>query len=167
MELIETEGEKRALDLGAGRGRNTIFLAKNGFLVDAVDKDENSLEELMSMARENQVENSIKTHLVDLLDFETKTKYHLCVVTNVLHLLDFGVAASLLMELQRHLASGGVVVISLIVTDGRIQPEDIPMMMPGMELIEKERKIVYDAPHPGMPRPHTHDIAYFIFKNPR
>jgi dihydroneopterin aldolase len=41
----------RALDVAAGRGRNTLFLARRGFTVDAVDRDEQCLAQLMDAAR--------------------------------------------------------------------------------------------------------------------
>jgi tellurite methyltransferase len=36
-QYVRLAGGKRALDIAAGNGRNTIFLAKHGFSVDAVD----------------------------------------------------------------------------------------------------------------------------------
>jgi cyclopropane fatty-acyl-phospholipid synthase-like methyltransferase len=44
-------GEKgRVLDLGCGRGRHTIHLAKRGFHVTAIDNDANAIDQLTERA---------------------------------------------------------------------------------------------------------------------
>jgi dihydroneopterin aldolase len=40
----------RVLDLAAGRGRNTLFLAERGYRVEAIDRDESALNELRGAA---------------------------------------------------------------------------------------------------------------------
>jgi len=55
----------RALDVAAGRGRNTLFLARRGFTVDAVDRDEQNLAHLMDAARAQGLEG-IATRTIDL-----------------------------------------------------------------------------------------------------
>ncbi|HEY3197238.1 MAG TPA: dihydroneopterin aldolase [Nitrospirales bacterium] len=54
----------RALDLAAGQGRNALYLAQEGFEVDAWDRDEQGLEALA--ARAGACGLSIKTRVVDL-----------------------------------------------------------------------------------------------------
>jgi len=55
----------RALDVAAGRGRNSLFLASVGFAVDAVDRDEQALAELMAAARTRGLDG-ITTRTMDL-----------------------------------------------------------------------------------------------------
>jgi len=55
----------RALDVAAGRGRNTLYLAQQGFSVHAIDRDAAALQTLCSFAQERQLEN-VTTELVDL-----------------------------------------------------------------------------------------------------
>lgn len=54
----------RALDLACGEGRNAVFLAKQGFEVDAVDISEVGLRKAQKLAREERV--TIHTVLADL-----------------------------------------------------------------------------------------------------
>ena len=54
----------RALDLGAGEGRNAVFLARHGFDVEAVDISPEGLRKARKLARANGVR--IKTVLADL-----------------------------------------------------------------------------------------------------
>lgn len=61
----------RALDLACGRGRNAIYLAREGFQVEAWDRDAEALEELRSatesLGHAARVDGSlITTRLVDL-----------------------------------------------------------------------------------------------------
>jgi len=54
----------KILDMAAGEGRNAVFLAQNGFEVDAVDISEKGLKKARKLAREKGVK--INTFLVDL-----------------------------------------------------------------------------------------------------
>lgn len=54
----------RALDVACGDGRNAIFLAENGFLVDGIDFSESALKRLSSFAEKAGV--NIHTAVVDL-----------------------------------------------------------------------------------------------------
>ena len=54
----------KALDIATGEGRNAVFLAQNGFEVDAVDISEKGLKKAQKFAGEKGV--NINTFLVDL-----------------------------------------------------------------------------------------------------
>ncbi|MFM8540028.1 MAG: dihydroneopterin aldolase [Nitrospira sp.] len=54
-----------ALDVACGRGRNALYLAEQGFTVDAVDRDEQALAELSASATQRQ-QRGITTHTLDL-----------------------------------------------------------------------------------------------------
>jgi len=41
----------RVLDLGAGQGRNGLWLAEQGFVVDAVDRDEDGVRQMQDRAQ--------------------------------------------------------------------------------------------------------------------
>jgi dihydroneopterin aldolase len=57
----------RALDIACGRGRNALFLASQGFAVEAIDRDEQALAELNSGAAQQNL-TSITVHAIDLED---------------------------------------------------------------------------------------------------
>lgn len=83
--FITTCNGKKALDLACGAGKNTIFLAKNGFEVDAVDIAKIALDTLDNYATEIGLSTSINTLLVDLDDFTPKADtYDLVLMANYL-----------------------------------------------------------------------------------
>lgn len=71
IELIETReivSPAKALDLGCGNGRNSIYLSGNGFEVDAVDFSETAIK----IAEENssKTNNPVKYYCCSVFDFE-------------------------------------------------------------------------------------------------
>jgi SAM-dependent methyltransferase len=66
----------RALDIASGEGRNAVFLAQNGFEVDAADISERGLKKAQALARKKGVE--IQPFLVDLDQYRIeKERYDL------------------------------------------------------------------------------------------
>jgi len=66
----------KALDIATGEGRNAVFLAQNGFEVDAVDISEKGLRKARKLARLKGV--AIDTFLVDLDQYQIeKDRYDL------------------------------------------------------------------------------------------
>lgn len=55
----------KALDIAAGRGRHSLFLASHGFQVDAVDRDESALAYLSTSAQ-SDAPSAITTRALDL-----------------------------------------------------------------------------------------------------
>ncbi len=74
----------RALDLGCGTGRNSLFLARLGWAVTGVDASAVGLE----MASEQMVAEDLtwETQQADLTNYSPSTTYDLVVVANI-HLL--------------------------------------------------------------------------------
>ncbi|MCJ7784336.1 MAG: methyltransferase domain-containing protein [Desulfobacterales bacterium] len=62
----------KALDMATGEGRNAVFLAQNGFDVDAVDISEKGLRKARKLAREKGVK--VNALLVDLDHYQIERK---------------------------------------------------------------------------------------------
>jgi len=74
-----------ALDLACGAGRNSIFLAQNGFNVDAIDIATIALKALESEALKKDVHSKINTYCTDLDIYEIKkNKYNFILMSNFL-----------------------------------------------------------------------------------
>lgn len=56
----------RALDVASGAGRNAMYLAANGFRVECIDRDEQALIALNSMAQARHLGSTLSTRTVDL-----------------------------------------------------------------------------------------------------
>jgi SAM-dependent methyltransferase len=67
VELLPVLPRGKALCLGAGEGRNAVFLAQNGYEVTAVDLSAVGLKKAESLAREKGV--AIRCELADLKDY--------------------------------------------------------------------------------------------------
>jgi SAM-dependent methyltransferase len=74
----------RAFDLGAGDGRNAIWLAERGWKVTAVDFSQVALERGRSRATESGVE--VEWQLADLLDWSPDARLYDLVTLFFLHL---------------------------------------------------------------------------------
>ena len=53
IEIIQKVKGKKALDVASGTGRNSVYLAANGFEVDALDISQVALDSLKSKGFEN------------------------------------------------------------------------------------------------------------------
>jgi len=87
-----------ARDLGAGNGRNTIFLISQSFSVTSVDTSKEGLKIL-----EEKVGNrsKLKTVLSDVREFETDKKYDIIVTIGLLHFLSKEDGKNLIGNIQK------------------------------------------------------------------
>ena len=56
----------RSLDVASGAGRNAMYLAANGFQVECIDRDEQALIDLNSMAQARSLSSTLSTRTIDL-----------------------------------------------------------------------------------------------------
>jgi tellurite methyltransferase len=101
----------KALDIASGEGRNAIFLAQNGFEVDAVDISEKGLKKAQKLAREGGVK--INTLLVDLDQYQIeKGRYGL--IANFYFL-----RRRLIPKIKKGLKKGGKVIFETYLLEHR------------------------------------------------
>jgi len=104
-----------ALDLGAGNGRNSLFLAEHGFEVDAFDRDAESVEKLMRVAQERNLPvRAIRNELTTLTILPKR--YSLAVIAWVLMFLRRGERDGLVKMAIRGLVPGGFVYLGVFST---------------------------------------------------
>ena len=65
-DLFEREGWKKVLELGCGQGRDTLYFAKRGLDVHALDYSEQGIEALARKARETGLSTRIVTRIHDV-----------------------------------------------------------------------------------------------------
>ncbi|HXX33935.1 MAG TPA: methyltransferase domain-containing protein [Thermodesulfobacteriota bacterium] len=102
----------KALDIATGEGRNAVFLAQNGFEVDAVDISEKGLRKARKLARLKGVE--IDTFLVDLDQYQIeKDRYDL--IANFYFL-----KRRLIPRIKKGLKKGGRVIFETYILEHRM-----------------------------------------------
>ena len=101
----------KALDVAAGEGRNAVFLAQQGFEVDAVDISEKGLKKARKLAQEKGVK--ITTFLVDLDQYHIqKERYDL--IANFYFL-----KRRLITRIKKGLRKGGRVIFETYLLEHR------------------------------------------------
>lgn len=112
--FFENAPGRRALDLACGSGRHTLFLAENGFDVDAVDLSTVALEALRSAANTDRVsviEADLDTYV------PAPGAYDLIVITNFLD-------RALMKRAEAALKPGGVMIVETYMADARNERAD-------------------------------------------
>lgn len=101
----------KALDIASGEGRNAVFLAQQGFEVDAMDISGKGLKKAQKLAREQGVK--IKTFLVDLDQYQIeKERYDL--IANFYYL-----KRRLIPRIKKGIKKGGRVVFETYLLEHR------------------------------------------------
>ncbi len=126
VEYFETKmvSSGKVLDLGCGPGRNALYLAENGFLVDAVDQSEEGL----NWAKERSVEkkmhvNFIKDNIFEM-NFEEGT-YDLVYDSGCFHHIPPHRRMNYINLVQRALKPGGYFALTCFVEGGELGGSDI------------------------------------------
>lgn len=104
-----------ALDLGAGEGRNALFLAEHGFAVTAVDASPTGLEKLVDAARRQGL--GVTTQVADISAFEFDRDYNLVTAIAVLHFMVEDVSKEVIKRMKEHTKPNGLNVISVFTED--------------------------------------------------
>lgn len=96
-----------ALDIGAGEGRNSIFLAKNEFEVEAIDKIEEGLEKCKKNAEKYNLPIKTKVSDIKKLRFR-KNKYSLVLSIATLDFFRFSEIKKLFPRIKGSMKKGGI-----------------------------------------------------------
>ena len=132
-----------ALDVACGTGRNTLWLARHGWKVDAVDISPVALQILTEAAQKEGCAEKITTYLIDLDRFVPPRKsYDLIVKTNFLD-------RPLIGELKELLKPGGYFVVETYMDhpdneredanpDFLLQAAELPLIFNDWEILAYE-----------------------------
>jgi cyclopropane fatty-acyl-phospholipid synthase-like methyltransferase len=105
------DNSKPILDIGAGQGRHSLFLARNGYAVEALEPSEVGLTQIEKIA---EIENlPIFCSLGDIYTFEPKADvYSAVLIFGLLQILNRSEIEYLFENLKTWIGSGGLVFIS-------------------------------------------------------
>ena len=181
----------RALDLGAGEGRESLYLAQLGFEVDAVDNasrplvaKEDVLAKLAAEARRRNL--PIRTWMADFLQFDIGVERYALILA--LYSLHFDQAAfpEMVRRVQQALVPGGRLILALLtrlvrMTDetteaqvrsapSHFQPdttEGVLALFPGYHVQHAADHVIWDrGGHPDAEYPHAHTVLDLVLDKP-
>ncbi len=120
----------RALDIATGQGRNALYLAERGFVVEAVDISEVGLEEARRQAGAKGLSVDFKQADLGSAEFP-ESEYDLIVNFNFLQ-------RSLIPKLKRSLKIGGHIIFETYLVDQRLvgHPKNPAYLLDHNELLE-------------------------------
>lgn len=135
----------RALDLGCGNGRNSLYLAANGFDVTAWDKNPASISNLESIRQAEGLEN-LRTAIKDLNALSFDGEYDFILSTVVMMFLDARTIPGLIANMQRCTKPGGYnLIVAAMDTDDypctvgfpfAFKPDELSHYYQGWELLK-------------------------------
>lgn len=134
----------RALDLGAGGGEVSLWLAEYGFIVEAVDRDLASLRRLLADDKQDRVqlfESDIREHHFD------DQRYTLIVAFGILHFLRPTELWVMADQLMASLVPRGVVMCQVVTTDdpnfAALQQEGVDMIEPNTYVLPPPQRVLH------------------------
>ena len=130
----------QALDIGAGEGRNALFLAALGLDVLAIDQSEVGTQKAQRLARERGL--ALRTQAVDLNDFNAPVNSFDVVISIFVH-LPAAFRAQVYRRVATWLKPGGMFVVEAYAPDQLARDTGGPK---DPELLASLEKIVADLP---------------------
>ncbi len=107
------KGFKKVLDLGCGIGRHSLYLAQNGFSVDAFDLSREGLEKLAERIKKQKLK--IRLQFGDMLDLPYRQNSFDCVAAiHTIHHTDFKGLKKVVASIYKILKPGGEAFVTLL-----------------------------------------------------
>lgn len=119
----------RILDVGAGEGRNAIYLSEQGFNVDAFDISEKGINKLNYLASKKGI--YINSFICDVSNFIFCWQYDLIIAHGILQFIDRSIRNEFIEQMKNFTKVGGYNVVSVF-TDTTEIPEDLKDLMIGV-----------------------------------
>jgi cyclopropane fatty-acyl-phospholipid synthase-like methyltransferase len=178
------------LDIGFGNGKDSLFLASQGFKVTALSIDKKAAENLEKLKKEKGLKIEIKNQ--DIRQFSFSDNYYTAIIAmNTLFFLSKNEFLSIIEKIKNSLKPGGVVIISsftmydqmftkmqqTIKESGEREFQDdkgnswyflalneLENLFHNFSILFSKEEQVQDKGHPGSLEPHTHTIARIVAK---
>lgn len=122
-DILKFKTSGSALELGAGEGRNSIFLAKNGFQTTAQDISQVGLDRIETAAIKSNLK--IKTEIKDIRALDPSEQYDVLICTFVLHHLTRDEALKTIKQIQQNTNPEGLNLIISFTKNGDFFKENV------------------------------------------
>ena len=152
------------LDVGCGEGKNAIFLAQKGFVVDAFDISESGIEKLKRLALKNLVQ--VNAWVQDLRDYDCDREYDVVTSHGTFHFVSKQEWRSFIAKAKKKTRDGGMHIMQIFTNKVPASPDIAPFVR-GLadegELFElygdwrilETKSHVFEDEHPGTEK-HLH-----------
>ena len=174
--ILDLTGSK-VLDMGAGEGKNTIFLAKQGAYIDAVDLSKTALLRITNLPEYEKCHSQINLINEDILEFETTLLYDLVICYGLIHALpDREQALSVINKLKSFVKKGGYIIIATfnnllpppsvqpyLKIDAFLNTRELNHLFNKWEILDYEENIITET-HNTSKIEHQHSISRLIAK---
>lgn len=168
------------LDLGCGQGRDSLFMMRNGFKVDAVDNSQKAISDIKEvLSKEVEKLDDISLHCIDIENFNiAKNKYDIVNLFNSLQFLLKADALKVLDNVKNNIRDNGYIIISCFTTHDYFyqkalnkekccfEPQELKNIFSDFNIIKYKEEIIEDNGHPGTLQPHKHGIVRLIAQKP-
>jgi len=172
--ISKIEPEINFLDIGFGFGGDSLFMAKKGFKVTAIDRSKAMVEKLNQKIKEDNI-SGLKVICGDITDFKiVKNKYSVINAKNVFQFLNKKIAIEIISNLKNKLKDNGYILISCFTVKDPLfkdsknkyncyfKPKELKNIFIDWKIIYYQEKTINDKPHYGYNRPHKHHIVQLI-----
>lgn len=182
----------RALDLGAGEGRESLYLAQLGFEVDAVDDASRPLvareDVLTKLVAEAQRRNlPVHAWMTDFLTFNLDVEFYALILALYSLQYDQRTFPGMVRRVQQALVPGGRLILGLLTrlvrmtnetteaevrrAPSQFRPDTIDgvlTLFPSFHVQHAAEYVSWDRKgHPGAEYPHAHTVLDLVLDKPR
>ena len=112
----EIDDARPVLDIGAGQGRNTLFLARKGYTVDAIDPSRVAVETVANIARDENL--PVSTCQCGFETFVPQTDFYSAIlIFGLMQILRWEEIEQLIKSVETWTSRGSLVFISAFTTE--------------------------------------------------
>lgn len=170
MKLKPPTKPLRVLDIGCGEGKDAVFLARNGYVVSALDATDMGIEKGKLLAEKYGV--SVEFFKADIEDFRLNDKYDIIFSSGALHFVRPEYRNDLFQNLKEYTNENGIHVMNVFVEKpfiasppDKVQGEDKSRWKSGELfmyyydwLLHTANELIFDCNSGGLPHKHCMDI---------
>lgn len=121
-DILQFKQKGTVIDLGAGEGRNALFLAQQGFDVIAIDNSLVGIDKIKHQAEIEGINIDVQTN--DITQYEFSENPDLFLAILILHLLSRTDAERIISSMQEHTNIGGLNIIKAFTQNGDFYKDD-------------------------------------------
>lgn len=165
-QYLKVKASRKVLDLGGGKGRDSIYLAKDGFDVTLVDKDEQRIKVALETAEKCGLK--IEGIVSDVSNYLINGSYAIILCNNLLQFLTKEKAYGLIGRVQLHTANGGINVIQAFTKENPEKNFDFLLDKGELEKMYSDWKVLKSAEYMTPMEvhddlgPHYHGLASLV-----